>query len=270
MESVRNKDQINDLKYNKISGSPEFIDSSIIFKGKNNIFACESNVKLLNCSIRFEGNNSVVYLSNSSNSNYPLNLQIYNDSLVFFGRDTSITPMLNVNVQEHQNLIIGDDCLIGSNSNIRTSDAHPIYSAKSKKRINLSKSVFIGDHVWLGHLSYISRGVKIGSGAIIDNNCYMAPNFIGKSNSFSSGNPASLIKEDVFFVKEYLGNFKEEETIGIDEYLSRIYLFEFNKTESISLDAIDKILKELDPEGKVDFIKKLFIEKKKKNRFSIN
>ena len=62
-------------------------------------FYCEREVKLVNANIRFEGNNSLVYLSSTPNSQYPLNLQVYHDSVVFFGRDNNMTAPLNINVQ---------------------------------------------------------------------------------------------------------------------------------------------------------------------------
>ena len=44
-----------------------------------------------------------------------------------------MTPPININVQEHQNLIIGDEGIIGSGTNIRTSDAHIVYDINTKK-----------------------------------------------------------------------------------------------------------------------------------------
>ena len=111
MESVSNIDQIENLKQNNFIGKPEFVNSNITFRGKGNLFYCERDVKLVNANIRFEGNNSLVYLSSTPNSQYPLNLQVYHDSVVFFGRDNNMTAPLNINVQEQQNLVIGDDLL---------------------------------------------------------------------------------------------------------------------------------------------------------------
>lgn len=100
MESVSNIDQIENLKQNNFIGKPEFVNSNITFRGKGNLFYCERDVKLVNANIRFEGNNSLVYLSSAPNSQYPLNLQVYHDSVVFFGRDNNMTAPLNINVQE--------------------------------------------------------------------------------------------------------------------------------------------------------------------------
>lgn len=268
MESVTKIEEISSLKENRITGNPQLSNSKITFQGSGNVLYCENNVNLVNSSILFGGNDSLIYLS-STNSNYSFNLHIFQNSVVFIGRDNNLTPPININVQEHQNLIIGDGGIIGSGTNIRTSDAHIIYDAETKKRINHSGSVLIGDHVWLGHLSYISKGVQIGSGTIIDNYSYVVSNSKLKSNNWYGGNPTKLLRENVFFTKDYVANFEEEYSDSVDEYNSRIHIYSFANGESLDFYKIDSILSKFSIEQKLDFIQKLFIQNKKHNRFSI-
>ena len=268
METVTNIDDFSSLKENRITGNPTMSNSKITFNGSGNVLFCENNVNLVNCSILFGGNDSLIYLS-STNGDYSFNLHIFQNSVVFIGRDNNLTPPININVQEHQNLIIGDGGIIGSGTNIRTSDAHIIYDVKTKKRVNHSGSVLIGDHVWLGHLSYVSRGVKIGSGAIIDNYSYVSPNFILRSNNLYGGNPVNLINEGVFFTKDYVGNFEKEYSDNVDEYVSGIYLYSPNSGETLDFNKVDLTLSNFKVDEKLDFIQKLFIQNKKHDRFSI-
>ena len=158
MEVVSNMDEISSLNENKINGNPKMQNSKITFAGKNNLLFCENNVNLIHCNIVFKGNDSLIYLS-SCKGNYSLNMQVVHDSVIYIGKNNDLIAPININVQEHQNLIIGDDCSIGSNTNIRTGDAHIIYDKESKNRINKGSSVFIGDHVWLGHQIYVDKGV---------------------------------------------------------------------------------------------------------------
>ena len=269
MESVKSQNDISQLEHNRIEGNPEISNSTITFKGVNNILYCEGNVKIINAKFLFEGNNSIVYLSSSQYSQYSFTLVIYNDSTFFIGRSGNLSSPININIQESQNVIIGADCSLSSGVNIRTSDIHPIYDNQSKERINYAKSVFIGDHVWIGHLAYISRGVKIGSGAIVENYSFIPHNAKVPSNSLVVGNPARMEIKDVFYVKEFLGYHRAEDSLNTKDYKSNVFIYEFVNQETLDLDKIDQILKSLTVEDRLEFIQKLFVRNKRKNRFTI-
>lgn len=269
MESVKSIEDINNLEKNRVEGFPEVTNSTITFKGENNILYCEGNVKLVGTSISFEGSNSIVYLSSAQNYQYSLNIIIYNDSTFFIGRDNNLSSPININIQENQNVIIGSDCSISSGVNIRTADIHPIYDNQSKERINYANSVFIGDHVWIGHLAYISRGAKIGSGAIVENYSFVPHDARIYSNSLVVGNPVRIEKTDVFYVKDFLGYHRAEDSVNTKDYKSDVFIYEFINQETLNLDKIDQILKSLDVDSRLEFIQKLFVRNKRKNRFTI-
>ena len=268
MEVVSNMDEISSLNENKINGNPKMQNSKITFAGKNNLLFCENNVNLVHCNIVFKGNDSLIYLS-SCKGNYSLNIQVVHDSVIYMGKNNDLIAPININVQEHQNLIIGDDCSIGSNTNIRTGDAHIIYDKESKNRLNNGSSVFIGDHVWLGHQIYIDKGVTIGSGSVIENNSYISSNSILKSNCIYQGNPAKIIKENVFFTKDYVAKFTKEDSRMFDTYSSRIFLYDNVEAETLDVEKVDNLMSRFNIDEKLDFIQKLFIQNKRHNRFSI-
>lgn len=268
MEIVNSLEAIKNLKENKIKGSPNISNTTITFKGKNNILYCENNVNIINSTISFEGNNSLIYLS-SSKHNYPVILILNSNSTIFIGKDNVIYSPFNVGVQEYQNLIIGDDGIISSGVNIRTSDAHGVFSCESKKRINFSESVLIGDHVWLGHLAYISKGVSIGSGSVIGNSSFLHSSCKVPSNCYMLGNPATIVKKGVFFTKEFVGRYNNEDTLNCSFYKSNVFIYELVNKETLSFNQIDEILKSLNVEERLEFIIKLFVKNKRKNRFSI-
>ena len=269
MESVKSSDDIKKLENNRIEGNPQINNSTISFKGANNILYCEGNVKLINARFAFEGSNSIVYLSSAQYSQYSFNLVIYNNSTFFIGREGNMSSPININIQESQNVIIGAECSLSSGVNIRTSDIHPIYDNSSKERINHAQSVFIGDHVWIGHLAYISKGVRIGSGAIVENYSFIPHDKKIESNSFVVGNPAKTEKSDVFFTKEFLGYHKAEDSINTQDYKSDVFIYEVVNPETLDLDKIDGILKDLSIDERLEFIQKLFVRNKRKNRFAI-
>lgn len=269
METVKKIEDIANLENNKVIGNPEITNSNINFKGNNNILYCEGNVKLVGANISFEGHNSIVYLSANQYRQYSITLVIYNDSTFFIGRDNNLSNPININIQESQNVVIGANGSISSGVNIRTADIHPMYEANYKERINYPGSVYIGDHVWIGHLAYISRGVKIGSGAIVDNYSFVAHDSIIKSNTHVLGNPARVEHENVFFTTDFLGFHRAEDTLDSAEYKSDVFLYELVNKETLSIENIDNILKELRVEERLEFIQKLFVRNKRKNRFTI-
>lgn len=256
------------MTQNKIIGKPQLIDSEINFRGNNNILYCEGNIKIVNSNINFNGNNSIIYLS-TTESEYNLELYVFNSSVIFIGKNMELDSNLNIAVKEHQNLIIGSDCVIGKNVSIKTGDKHPLYDLISKERVNFSKSIYIGDHVILGDYSYISRGARIGSGAVVENKTYVPHNFIGFSNSYILGNPAQIMQKEVFFTPDSLENYTPEDSINSSDYKSDAFIYNFVNNETLSIDKIDKIISDLNKEQKIEFIQKLFIENKRKNRFTI-
>ena len=269
LESVKSFNDISNLKDNKIVGNPEIVNSIIIFKGNNNLLYCEKDVKLFGTSIHFEANNSIIYLSSTNNCHYSFNVLIYNNCNLFIGKNNNIGSSVNFNIMENQNIIIGDDGVIGSGVSIRTVDSFPIYDGETKNRINFAGSVFIGDHVLLSHLSYVSQGVKIGSGSIIDNDSFISYGMIIPSNSFGTGNPLKIKKENVFFTMDYVGFNTIEDSLASKDYKSNVFIYEFVKNETLDLNKIDKILKDLDVEQRLEFLVKLFVNNKRKNRFYI-
>lgn len=268
METVNNENDIKSLDDNKIKGNPQINNSKIIFKGKGNVLYCENKVNIVGSTITFKGNNSVIYLS-STNSNYTMYVQISHNSLLYFGKDNNIVPRININAQEHKNVIIGDDGTISSNVAIRTTDAHSIYNTDTKKRMNHSGSVYIGDHVFLGHNAYIEKGVTIGSGAIIENNAHVNSNVILPSNSLFGGNPIKALQNDVFFTKDYPANYDGEDSQNSEDYISNVFIYENTPGESLDINKIDAMICNFSVNEKIDFIQKLFIQNKKHNRFSI-
>lgn len=269
MESVKNLGDIANLENNNVYGNFELTNTEVRFIGNNNILFCEDNVKLFNSNIFFRGNNSIVYLSYTKYGNYNLNVNIRNDSSIYMGKDNAMGSNLNITVEEHQNIIVGDDCLIENNIDIRTSESFPIYDLSSKKRLNYSQSIFIGDHVWIDHFVHISRGSRIGSGSIVGADSFVAPMSIIHSNTHVLGNPANVIGKNVFFTKEFTGSFNSQDTLNFSSYKSDVFKYNFVNGETLDINKIDEILNNLLVNDRLEFFKKLFVRNKRRNRFFI-
>lgn len=252
---------------NKIIGNAKLDNSEIIFIGDNNIFICKNNITLENCKIRFTGSNSIIYIDEN---NYPmsLNMRVGNDSVIYIGKDCYINRTSHMYATERKNIIIGNELLLSFSTYFRTADPHPVYDVKTKKRINHSKSILLGDRVWIGQESLILKGTIVGSGAIIGGHSVVANKKI-ESNAMYAGNPVKKVKDGVFY-GDYVSthNYTEAEEKESETYtLEDKYVFEKDKS-TISLNKIDEDLKKIkNLEEKIKYIEKNISNNNNKNRF---
>lgn len=128
---------------------------AIDFKGNNNIVVFEKGARFYpGSSLTFFGNNNLMYFSSNTHL-YKVKVNVGHESTVYIGKNNYFNGFLNAVISERKNLIIGDEGVISFGIWIRTADPHLIYDIETKQRINGSKSVMIGDHVWLGQNSLI-------------------------------------------------------------------------------------------------------------------
>lgn len=92
--------------------------------------------------------------------------------------------------------------MISNHVEIRTSDAHPIYN-RDKQIVNTSKSVVIGNHVWIASRVSIMKGVTIGEGSVIGM-CAIVTKDI-PPYSLAVGIPAKVTKSSISWEREIVG-----------------------------------------------------------------
>lgn len=251
---------------NIILGNPKLTNSKVIFKGKGNILFCQKNVDLENSRITFSGDNSIVFLSESKSS-YKLRIEIFTDCSLFFGKNNYMTGIMKFIIQEHSNILIGNNNLFSTNILFRTSDAHAIYDMNQDKRINPSGNIILGDHIWLCSNVNIFKNTEIGSGSIVGSYSLVSNKQLN-SNSLNVGIPVNEIKNNICYNSKFVGNdsikynkhnhFKEEDIFRHVE--EELLLLEEFRYESFSL---------LNIEEKLDFFKKIH-NNNFKNRFFRN
>lgn len=152
---------------NKFIGStPVMKNSTMNFKGEDNILYCEDGVTLVNSKLIFNGSGSVIYLRKNY-FEYILNVTVNNSCTFYMRKDNYINGTLNVVVSEHTNVFIGNNGLFSFGIWLRTADPHLIYDCKNGKRLNYSKSIYLGDHIWVGQSAMILKGTSVESGSII-------------------------------------------------------------------------------------------------------
>jgi len=119
---------------------------------------------------------------------------------VRIGQNTTIVEVSVSLAEPYSKALIGAECMVASDIEIRTSDAHSVIDTASGERINLAEDVTIGNHVWIASHSIILKGVNIGensvvaAGAVVTNSC--------PPGSILAGNPARVIKTGITWTRE--------------------------------------------------------------------
>lgn len=263
---------LNMLGDNQVIVNPDHAEmkngAKIELLGKNNILYIEDGVCLSRSNIRFCGNNSVVYLSKSKHP-YMANIDIYNNSSVYIGKDCYFNGPLSVIASEQQNVIIGTECLFSFGIFIRTADPHVIYDCVTKKRINPSASVYIGDHVWIGQNALILKGTKIGSGAITGGAACIA-NKVIPSNVSVVGNPAKVVRKNVFFLPQSVHCWTDDviEKYVVQETNNYVYCIDENTMDMSEMDVTLKVSASSDE--RLEKIRELLVNQPSKNRFAVS
>lgn len=270
----------NLINGNRLCGvTPNLYNSTVQFLGQNNILYCEEGVNIKDSTLCFNANNSVIYLGKNRNP-YRLNVSCNNDCVFHMGKDNYINQKITIVLSEQKHCYIGDDGIFAWGICIRNADPHLVYSCENNARLNPTKSVFIGDHVWIGQNVTILKGTEIDSGSIIGAMSLVTGKKIGNNQSWG-GVPCRKISEEIFWDGACVHSWTETQTELSQDYFEFTknynrdsdadkWKYTYVKDEILDYSEIDRNLSEKkSSEEKLEYL--LGIEnRKKKNRFVHN
>lgn len=264
---ITNAEDLLNLEDNEFLGElPKLTNSQININGKNNILICEDDVSLWNCRLDFNNDNSIIYLSGNS-FDYYFNISCNGNNVCFIGKNNYFNGQLHLILSESKNIFIGNDCMFSHGISVRTADAHLLYNSKTKERINYSKSIYIGDHVWLGQNVIILKGSQIGSGATIGAGSIIS-NKVIPSNTTFAGSPARLIHEDSFWIGYSVHSWDDETTQKYSKHESDMFIYTPDES-TLSFDEIENELNNIKTSDELlNYIEEHLLFSSK-NRFSI-
>lgn len=151
---------------------------------------------LTNCHIEIHGSHHKVMIESGVGAK---DLTIYcadTNCLVHIKEDTQISGKTELAVMEGTKIEVGKDGLFSANITLRAGDSHSVIDATTGERINHSKDIIVGDHVWIGNTVIVTKGTVIGDHSVVATGSVVT----GKTfpaNSAIGGNPAKVIKEGV-------------------------------------------------------------------------
>lgn len=169
--------------------------SNITFYGKNNSVIVEEGAILKNCTITIKGNNNKIIFKTKSYAKFADLVTEDNDNYIELGKNSSLAGKIHLACIEGTKIIIGEDCLFSSEIIFRTGDSHSIIDSAGN-RLNFSKDIVIGNHVWIGNRAIITKGVNIADNTIVGTGAIVTRS-IERSNCTIAGVPAVIVKENV-------------------------------------------------------------------------
>ncbi len=168
----------------------------IIFHGSGNqIVMGGGGNRLINCTIEIFGNNNSIYIGDENLFNH-ITFWIEDENCkIQIGSLNKFTGQLQLSAVEGTSLTIGDNCLFSSGINITTTDSHSILN-ESGNRINPSRDIQIGDHVWVGTRVLILKGVSIAADTVVGAASLVCRSSIENCVAIA-GNPARIVKRNI-------------------------------------------------------------------------
>ena len=197
-------------KYKQIKNKLEIFGklrkNRIKISGNNNILYVGKNTLLRDSNIFIKGNNNILYIGDNCVVNNTSIILDNEGAEIRIGNKTSIAKAQIVSLEPY-NIEIGEDCMLSYDIEIRNTDSHKIYDKNTNKRINEGNGVSIGNHVWLGMRAIILKGVTIEDNSIVAGGSIVTKDV--KVNTIVSGNPAKQIKENVYWTREEVMQYKK-------------------------------------------------------------
>lgn len=201
MKAVHQIADYQDELGNTIVGTPKSATGSkVVFRAKGCTLEIAEGVRLQNCVVLFDcdGGRCVI----GPGSQFKGTIRVGLGCSVILGSGLTVTNNCYISTAERTSVRVGDDCMFASNNEIRADDAHPIYDMATGKRLNPSRSIEIGDHVWLAAEAVLLSGSRVGDGSVVGFRSLLKSHV--PPNSVAAGSPARVLREGVLWKRSHL------------------------------------------------------------------
>lgn len=176
------------------------ISTKIKVRNERNTIILKKGAYLRNSSINVYGNNNKVIVNEDCKL---LDVEIHiedDNNEIILGKNTTIAGSTHLACIEGTSIYIGEDCMFSKDITFRTGDSHSIVDLEGV-RINPSKDIYIGDHVWVGNKVIITKGSRIPNSSIVGTGAIVGKEFV-RSNVIIAGVPAKVVKENINWKRE--------------------------------------------------------------------
>jgi len=176
----------------------------ITFRGSNNVARIDARAHASKLTVDFNSSNGTFVLgTNTSKLSFSAVARVGENAAVTIGNGVSSTGWVTISAVEGVSVTIGDDVMFASGNQVRADDGHPIFDVRSGKRVNHSRWIRIGAHVWLAFGVIVLGGAEIGEGSVIGAGGVVTRRV--PNNVVAVGSPARVVRRDVAWERPHLG-----------------------------------------------------------------
>jgi len=178
--------------------------SSLDVEGVGNSFTCSSMLHKVN--IHIAGNNNTVTLLGAKLNSADIVVR-GNGCSVVIGKGSSMGSGSIICMGKDTEIVIGENTMMADDIEIWNTDSHGIFDLEHNL-LNPSKSVRIGNHVWLGKYAKVLKGVTIGDDAVIGMGATVTKDV--RPNTLNVGSPAREVREGITWDRNYITKYELE------------------------------------------------------------
>ena len=205
MRKVTNLVAYSDENGNTIEyqGSPIGDKVAVFFAGRNNRIVAPVGTRIDYLTVNFDCDNGLLILGeNSLVGGIKASIRIGQDATVKFGNNVNMTGPCYITAMEGCKVVFGEDVMIAQENEFRSDDAHAIFDVATGRRINVSRDVLIGNHVWFSKGAVALSGAKIGDGSVIGFRSIVTGSI--PNNCVAVGSPAQVVRRNIAWERPHL------------------------------------------------------------------
>lgn len=157
--------------------------------------------RLNGCTITIRGNNNTIVIGDHCVCNQGEFWIEDNNNMIEIGDDTALCGKIQLAAIDGTRINIGKQCLFSSGIDIRTGDSHSLIKKETKERLNKSRDIMIGNHVWIGTRVTILKGTTVAENCMVGAASLLCKSYTAP-NCVLAGVPANEVKHDVDWLAE--------------------------------------------------------------------
>lgn len=181
-----------------------FRKSKIVVNGNENLVKIGNKCRFRNLTIEVCGKNNTIEIMDSVMVYEKCYISIKGDNCnCIIGKNTTIGSARFFLEESETSITIGEDCMLGRDVCLQTTDFHSIVEATTGKRINYPESVSVGNHIWLGYGVTLGKGSSVADNSVVGEHTLVTKQFT-QPNVCLVGIPAKIIKENINWNREKL------------------------------------------------------------------